>query len=209
MGSLVVVLDRQNLHYCNRLHRQRREEKGAAVAISMGGGEHGFFCACDGCKATAPSCQSGRHMLQVQGTDLLCPVKWLTASCHQGKFEAYAGLFRFHCANASWSLVHRGPAGATPGTSSTPFTWHHQSGNCASALFKQSNKQVATQPTVAVMAGMSAQLVKMAAKAKAKVGAAHPEVQLQGTRILQFSIAAEAVRGRLLMRMECSYWVGR
>jgi len=55
-------------------------------------------------------------------TDLLCPVKWLTASCHQGKFEAYAGLFRFHCANASWSLVHRGPAGATPGASSSNAT---------------------------------------------------------------------------------------
>ena len=86
-------------------------------------------------------------------TDLLCPVKWLMASCHQGNFEAYAGLFRFHCANASWSLVHRGPAGATPGASSTPFTWHHQSGNCASALFKHTNKQVATQPTAAVMVG--------------------------------------------------------
>ena len=34
----------------------------------------------------------------------------------------YADLFRFHFANASWSLVHRGPAGATPGASSSNAT---------------------------------------------------------------------------------------
>jgi len=60
-----------------------------------------------------------------------------------------------------------------------------------------------------MMGDVSAQLVQMAALAVAERRRPHPEVQLQRTRILQFSIAAEAVRGRLLMRMECSYWVGR
>ena len=139
--------------------------------------------ACDLCRESATPYIS---------IDLLCPVKWLMASCHQGNFEAYAGLFRFHCANASWSLVHRGPAGATPGASSTPFTWHHQSGNCASALFKHTNKQVATQPTAAVMVGCVGAVGEDGGVGEGGGGGgrSHPEVQLQGTRILilQFSI---------------------
>ena len=116
-----------------------------AVAISMGGGEHGFFCAGDGCKATAPSCQSGRHMLQVQGTDLLCPVKWFNGILPSGQVRSVRRLISVSLCERELGLGASRPCGHNTRRQQhtiyvAPPQWKLRV-HCASALFKQTNKK--------------------------------------------------------------------